>query len=117
MAAPPERAWEILTDTMVWPEWGPSVRAVRHPSRFIGPDSRGHIQTPLGLWLPFRVTEFDEGQSWAWKVAGIPATGHRVEALGPGRCRVAFEVPLLALPYLTVCSRALKHIAALAERH
>jgi hypothetical protein len=48
-------------------------------------------------------------------VAGIPATGHRVEALGPGRCRVVFEVPLLAAPYLAVCRLAAHRIRTILE--
>ena len=56
------------------------------------------------LWTDsrFRVTEFVAGQRWNGEVAGIPATGHRVEPHGPDRCRVVFEVPLLATPSLVV---------------
>jgi hypothetical protein len=48
-------------------------------------------------------------------VAGIPATGHRVEPLGPERCRVVFEVPLLAAPYLAVCRVAALKIRTILE--
>ena len=104
-------AWRLLTDTSRWPEWGPSVSRVECTERHIGP----RVQTVIGLWLPFRITECTDGRHWSWEVAGIPATGHRVEALGPDRCRVVFEVPLLAAPYLAVCRLAVQKIRTILE--
>jgi hypothetical protein len=104
--APASAAWELLTDTRRWSQWGPSVIAAGCDGHLIGPGSVGWVQTIVGMRLPFRITEFEAGRRWSWEVAGIPATGHRVEALGPGRCRVVFEVPLLAAPYLAVCRLA-----------
>ena len=109
-------AWRLLTDTSRWPEWGPSVSRVDSAEQYIGPGSSGRVQTVVGVWLPFRVTEFVAGQRWGWEVAGIPATGHRVEALGPDRCRVVFEVPLLAAPYLAVCRLAAQRIRTILEQ-
>jgi hypothetical protein len=60
------------------------------------------------------VTHFDPGHRWVWRVAGIPATGHRVEPVAAG-CRVVFEVPLPALGYAAVCRIALGRIARLVE--
>ena len=60
--------------------------------------------------------KYPAGQQWGWEVAGIPATGHRVESLGPDRCRVVFEVPLLAAPYLTVCRLAAQRIRNILEQ-
>jgi len=114
--APASAAWELLTDTSRWPQWGPSVSRVESAEQRIGPGSTGRIQTIIGVWLPFRVTEFVAGQRWNWEVAGIPATGHRVEPLGPDRCRVVFEVPLLAAPYLAVCRLALQRIRNILEQ-
>lgn len=114
--ATPEFVWELLTDTLRWPEWGPSVTAVQCGTRYIAGGSRGRVKTALGLWLPFTVTEFIQRHFWAWRVAGIPATGHRVEALGDSRTLVTFEVPAPAAPYLIVCRAALKRIAAIAAR-
>jgi hypothetical protein len=79
--------------------------------------SRGRVCTALGVWLPFEVVRFEDGRVWSWRVGGILATGHRVEPLGPSRCRVAFEVPALAWPYLFVCRTALRHIAAIVQAH
>jgi len=114
--APASAAWKLLTDTTSLPEWGPSVSRVESAEQSIGPGSPGRIQTIIGVWLPFRVTEFVAGQSWDWEVAGILATGHRVESLGPDRCRVVFEVPLLATPYLAVCRLAAQRIRIILEQ-
>ena len=114
--APASAAWELLTDTSRWPDWGPSVYHVEPAEQYIGPGSAGRVQTIIGVWLSFRVTEFVAGQRWGWEVAGIPATGHRVESLGPDRCRVVFEVPLLAVPYLAVCRLAAQRIRSILEQ-
>lgn len=46
---------------------------------------------------------------WAWKVAGVPATRHRVDPAGDG-ARVSISVPWWSAPYLTVCSIALRRM-------
>jgi hypothetical protein len=88
----------------------PSVRAVEAPADLIGPGMRGRIQTPVGLWLPFEITRWEPEHVWAWRVAGVEATGHRVDPLGPGRCRVTFEIPRWAPFYRLVCDAALRRI-------
>ena len=113
--APASAAWKLLADTSRWPEWGPSVSRVESAEQYIGPASSGRVQTIIGVWLPFRVTKFVVGQRWDWEVAGIPATSHRVESLGPDHCRVVFKVPLLAAPYLTVCRWAVQRIKSTLE--
>ncbi|PLX86673.1 MAG: hypothetical protein C0617_00230 [Desulfuromonas sp.] len=116
ISAPATAVWALLTDTRQWPRWGPSVAEVRCSERNIRGGSRGAVRTPLGVWLTFTVTAFEPGRSWAWKVAGVPATGHRVEPQGRGRCRLVFIVPLWAAPYAAVCRLAAGRIARLAER-
>ena len=114
MAAPPESAWQVLTDLDAWPRWGPSVRRAELDDG--GPlalGSRGRVWTPVGLSLPFVVTEFERGREWAWHVAGVPATRHSVTPDGDG-CRVTFGVPIWAPAYLAVCAVALKRIEDLA---
>jgi hypothetical protein len=113
VAAPRDRAWELLTDTERWPEWGPSVRAVDCPSRFIQSGTRGRVQLPLGVWLPFEITACEDYR-WTWRVARVPATGHRVDD-APDGCRVCFELPVLATGYAPVCQRALGTITGLLE--
>ena len=114
--APAAAAWELFVDTRRWPEWGPSVARVECGDRCIGPGTTGRVQTVFGFWLSFQVTEFRAGHCWRWRVAGTPATGHRVEALGPDRCRVVFEVPAVAAPYLVVCGWAAQRIKNILER-
>jgi hypothetical protein len=106
-----DRAWELLTDTNQWPLWGPTVRAVECPVRYIRQGTSGRVQTPIGLWLPFRITEYDHGRYWTWRVAGIRATGHRLIRIDETSCRVTFEMPVAWLPYAIVCRIALKRIA------
>jgi hypothetical protein len=114
MAAPPRAAWDVLTDLDAWPQWGPTVMG----AELDGPGplrlgSRGRVWTPVGVPLPFEVIEFDDGHAWAWKVAGVSATRHTVDAFNGG-CRVSFGVPLWAPIYLTVCALGLKRIDELA---
>ena len=110
-------AWQFLTDTRAWPEWGPSVRAVDCPTRHIGPGVRGRVRTPGGVWIRFVITEWEEGRSWAWRVAGVPATGHLVEPVDDASCRVSFLIPRWAPFYAVVCDVALDRLEALARRH
>lgn len=114
VAASASVAWELLTDTEAWPQWGPSVRAVDSPTRFIGPGTTGRVQTRFGLWLPFSVDQWRPGTCWHWRVAGIPATGHSVTDVGDGSCEVCFSIPGWAPFYRPVCTRAIRRIAALA---
>ncbi len=74
----------------------------------------GVVVTTIGVRLPFEITDFDEGHRWRWVVAGITATDHRVEPLGPARCRAGFGVPWPGSPYLAVCLVALRRIEVLA---
>jgi hypothetical protein len=113
--APASAAWQFLVDTQEWPSWGPSVCAVDAPARCIGPGVRGRVQTAAGLWLPFQITDWQPERYWAWRIGGIPATGHGVEPIGPQRCRVRFLIPPWAAFYRPVCRQALRRLAALAE--
>ncbi|MFB6173775.1 MAG: SRPBCC family protein [Halobacteriales archaeon] len=112
IGASAEAAWELLVDTERWTEWGPTVRAVEADERRIEAGTTGRVRTAGGVWVPFEVTGL-EGRRWSWRVAGVPATGHRVEDLGDA-CRVAFEIPLPAAWYAPVCERALRRIERLA---
>ena len=88
--APAAALWKLLTDTEAWPEWGPSIRAVTSDSgRWIGAGATGSVTTAIGITLPFVVTRFADGRGWSWRVAGVAATDHSVEAIDADRCRVA----------------------------
>jgi uncharacterized protein YndB with AHSA1/START domain len=113
--APQAVVWELLTDPKYWPEWGPSVRRAEVDDDRLRKGAKGKVTTVAGLDVPFEITEFDEGVRWSWKVAGVSATDHTVEPLGPARCRVAFGVPWPAAPYLAVCRLALERIESMAE--
>lgn len=113
--ASPAATWLFLIDTWRWPQWGPSVFKVESASRYISQGTVGRVQTLAGIWLPFEITKFSPGYRWDWKVAGIPATGHRVEPIGLERCRVVFEVPAVAFPYLLICRSALARIRTMLE--
>ena len=109
MGASPGSAWRLLSEPAQWPSWGPAVRSVRCDDEQVRPGTTGRLQTPVGAWVPFRVTHVDPGHRWVWRVAGVPATGHRVEP-DPQGCRVVFEVPGWAAAYLPVCELALRRL-------
>jgi uncharacterized protein YndB with AHSA1/START domain len=117
IAAPPAAVWELLIDLDAWPRWGPTIRSATldEPYRELAQGVTGTVRTPLPVDVPFVITEFDPGRHWAWTVAGIPATSHRVEPLGDGS-RASIAVPLWAPAYLTVCAIALRRIDDLATR-
>ncbi|WP_411963337.1 SRPBCC family protein [Haloferax sp. YSMS24] len=112
VSAPARVAWDVLCSVDDWPEWGPSVSAVRGVDGRIEAGSEGEVRV-AGVWVPFTIETCDDFR-WTWRVAGIPATGHRVSAVGVDRCEVAFEIPLAASPYAVVCAVALRRIERLA---
>ena len=107
-----ETVWDLFRDTAVWPEWGPSVRAVDCDVRYIEAGTTGRVRVPGGVWLPFRV-ETCRDYRWTWRVAKVPATGHFVES--GERARAGFELPVVTAGYAPVCRRALDRLAALAS--
>jgi len=116
VAIPPAVAAEALRDTWTWTEWGPAIDGVESSDRHVRNGTTGRVRVG-GAWLPFRVTGCD-ARRWDWRIAGLPATGHRVDryAGDSDRCRVVIEVPLVAVGYVPVCRRALDRFAALVER-
>jgi Polyketide cyclase / dehydrase and lipid transport len=117
ITAPPEAVWDVLTDVQTWPEWSPTIsRAeVDGSDSRIRYESTGRVYTPVGVAVPFVISEFAAGRHWAWTVAGVPATRHRVDAV-PDGARVSFEVPWWASAYLPVCSVSLRRLQQLAGR-
>lgn len=113
--APAEDLWALLTNLDRWPLWGPSVRrAELDPGSEFESGATGVVLTSLNVRLPFEITAYDDGARWAWKVAGLPATDHTVQALGSRRSRVGFGVPWPAAPYLAVCRVALRRLESVA---
>lgn len=113
IGAPAEALWALVADPSIWPEWGPSVRAVTLNDREIRLGATGTVRTVVGLELPFEITVFEPGARWAWNVAGLPATEHIVELIEPNRCRVGFGVPWPVAPYVVICRQALSRLDAL----
>jgi len=114
--APAAAVWELLTDPEYWPEWGPTVKHAQLRGDRIEAGAMGTVMTVMKVGLPLEITTYDERARWAWKVAGVEATDHTVEPLGPARCRVGFGVPWPAVPYLAVCRVALRRLDAMASR-
>ncbi len=112
--APAAELWYLLATPDEWPRWGPTVRTASVEGDELTLGSTGTVTTIAGVDLPFEVTAFDEGARWAWKVGGITATDHTVDAIGPRRCRVGFGVPWPAAPYLAVCAGALRRLDRMA---
>lgn len=112
VSAPVDRVWDVLVSVDDWPAWGPSVSAVTGVDGRIEAGSSGRVRV-AGVWVPFTI-ETCADHRWTWRVAGIPATGHRVDAVGVDRCEVGFEIPVAASPYVVVCVAALRRIERLA---
>ena len=116
IAAPADTVWSLFTDPHSWPAWGPSVRAATLDDPRMRAGTRGTVTTVAGLTVPIEITAFSPGRSWSWHVAGLPATDHEVEPLGPDTCRAGIGVPWPAAPYLAVCRVGLRRLGELAER-
>ncbi|WP_406816481.1 SRPBCC family protein [Mycobacterium sp. M23085] len=114
IAAAPAAVWRLLVDVDAWPKWGPTISGARldEPYTELGLHVTGTVQTSLLVSVPFVVTEFEPGRSWAWRVAGVPATRHRVDPMGDG-ARASIDVPWWAAPYAAVCAIALRRIDAM----
>lgn len=124
-----ETVWRLLVDLDSWPRWGPTVTAARldDGGRVLAPGVRGAVRTPVGLWVPFEVTELvppqdhvepaagdDHIARWSWSVAGVPATTHRVRPDGSG-CVAELGAPWWAPAYLPVLELGTRRLAALAS--
>lgn len=110
-----DEVWRLLAELDQWPKWGPTVAGVESEATTVATGVTGRVKTIAGLWLPFEITEVAAGRLWTWKVAGIPATGHRVAALGDAKTLVEFTVPIAAMPYALVLKGGLRRLKGLAE--
>lgn len=112
--APAEHVWNLMTDVDVWPDWGPTTRAARIDGDIFEAGTTGTVTTVFGIDVRFEVTDLVDGEFWAWKVAGVPATHHTVRSRGAGRCEAGFGVPWIAAPYLLACKAAMRRLEKLA---
>lgn len=115
--ASPTDTWKLLTQVQHWPEWGPLLTDVDYSCSKIEEATRGHLQLMNLVWVPFRIDDVEE-YYWTWTVYDTtpPADGHRIEPLGDEQCRVIFELPIWAGPYIPVCWWALRSIESSAGR-
>jgi hypothetical protein len=116
IAAEPTRVWDLVSDTTRWPEWNLVIAAVECDDQHVKLGSEGRVQTPVGMWLPFKITSFDEGHLWGWRVMGIPATGHRIERLAgqPGSAYARVSIPFVSAAYAPVAQLTLRRLEKLA---
>ncbi len=114
IAAPTQAVWELLVDLDAWPQWGPPIRhaELNRPYDELKLHAAGYVSTYLPIAAPFVISDFEPGRYWAWTVAGLPATSHRVDPVNDG-ARVTIGVPWWSAPYLSVCSIALRRMAAM----
>jgi hypothetical protein len=113
IAAPCDAVWSLLVDLDSWPRWGLTVSCAEIDGALLTLGTTGRVWTPIGLALPFEITEFVPGVSWGWRVAGVDATRHGVDPDGAG-CRVWMSAPWWAPAYLPVLALALRRIDQLA---
>ncbi|WP_394707175.1 hypothetical protein [uncultured Desulfobacter sp.] len=107
--------WRIITDTSLWPEWGPSVLDVKCSDRFILYGSKGFVKTVMGFYLAFTITSLKKERAWTWAVGGIDATGHRIIPINDECCKLFFDMPIWAGPYSIICLVALIRIKKLVN--
>jgi hypothetical protein len=109
-----DAVWRTLIDLDAWPEWGPTVQGADLDSDGFGLGATGRVYTPVGVALPFVISDFEPGRRWGWTVMGVPATKHGVEAVDGGS-RVWMSAPLWAPAYLPVLQVALRRIDKMAS--
>lgn len=110
----PEIVWDILTDTLLWSSWGPSLVDVQCRDRYIRLGSKGRVKTLFSFWLPFVIIEFRQMDFWNWRVGALEATGHKIIHDTDNSCTLCFDMPWWAVFYLPVCWLALNRIDTLA---
>lgn len=108
-----DAVWRILVDLDAWPEWGPTVARAELDGDAFELGATGRVWTPVGVPLPFVLSDINPGRSWGWHVAGVPATQHGVEPANRG-CRAWMSAPVWAPAYLPVLAIALRRIERMA---
>ncbi len=116
----PDEVWERYAVLACWPSWAPQITGVD----VTGPtDGRlraglhGRVRGPLGVAVPFVVTEVDErGRRWAWTAGPAPLRLGLVHWVSPGPdggtttgLRIRGPAPLLA-GYAPLAAWALRRL-------
>ena len=80
--AAPDKVWAVLTDVERWPEWTPSMRAVKRlDDTPFGAGSKVRVRQPRLPQAVYTVTTYDPGRAFIWvsKVPGVTVTAdHQV---------------------------------------
>lgn len=95
IAAPPARAWEVLTDLERWPEWTASVTRVTRPAPGpFGVGAQARIEQPRLRPATWTVTLCEPGRSFAWvsHSPGLRVIADHVIAERPGGCVITLAV-------------------------
>ncbi len=117
IAATPETVWSVLTDTHLWPQWGPSLLRVDCQDRHIRFNSSGRVQTLFYFWLPFTISEFRDLDFWSWRIGPFGATGHKLDRTEDSSSMLCFDMPWWAAVYVPVCWLALVRIERISSSH
>ncbi len=78
VGAPTGDVWALLVDVDHWPAWGPTVTRARldHPGTRIAAGRTGAVRTPVGLWMPFEITGYDDAaRTWSSRAPRRAAVG------------------------------------------
>jgi len=115
IAAAPEVVWDILTDTRLWPVWGPSLLDVDCKNRYIATGSRGKVKTLFFFWLPFTITTCRRMEFWTWNIGFVEATGHKLIRKSDTSCALCFDMAWWGAVYIPICWLALLKIDKMAS--
>jgi hypothetical protein len=117
--AAPALVWDRYVDVDRWKQWSPQIQAVEAPSRKIVAGLEGTVLGPLGLRVPFWVTEVGL-RCWTWEVRaplGLRIVlRHRVVPDGDGSAtelRMRGPVPLV-LSYAPLAQLALRRLVSVS---
>ncbi|CAN3126470.1 SRPBCC family protein [Mycobacterium sp. smrl_JER01] len=110
-----DSVWRVLTDLEAWPRWGPTVSRAEIDGSAFELGASGRVWTPVGVALPFVITELEQGRCWGWRVAGVPATRHGVRPREHGST-VWMSAPVWAPGYLPVLAIALRRIETMSAQ-
>jgi uncharacterized membrane protein len=68
---PPEVVWPVMADVERWHEWTASIRSIKRlDAGAFGVGSRARVHQPKLQAMVWRVTEFEQGRSFAWETRG-----------------------------------------------
>ena len=104
--ASPQRVWDVLSDIEAWPQRIETVDTVELLTP--APLTRGsrvrlkQPKLPEGVW---DITAWDAPAFFEWtqKSNGVTSVaGHRVEALGDGRCRLTLTLEMRGILFAVV---------------